>query len=52
MSNYISNLTIEKHYQIQFKLVHHIFIHTNHSKFAIPKINNILKCSQFIKHLN
>ena len=37
MSNYISNLTIEKHYQIQFKLVYHIIIHTNHSKFANDK---------------
>ena len=36
-SNYILNLTIERHYKIQFKLVHHIIIHINHSQFTRDK---------------
>ena len=35
--NYISILPIERHYQIQFKLIHHIIIHTNHLQFTNDK---------------
>ena len=36
-SNHISNLPIERHYEIQFKLIHCIIIHTNHSQFTNAK---------------
>ena len=62
-SNRISNLPIERHYEIQFKLIHCIIIHTNHSQFTnaksktynrffFSKTNDILQCPPFIKHLN